>query len=599
MAGDISFPARRLPDEPVSRHALGGYLRTGLRDDALAGLTVAVLGVPQAMAYALIAGIPPVYGLYTAIVACIVASVFGSSRHLVTGPTNALCMVILSITAALPARYGFSAIEIVLLLTFMTGLIQLALGMLRLGGIVRYVSNSVVVGFTAGAGILIAINQLRHVLGIELPGGGSGRTYEVFLSTLRHLPDLNPLALALGVTTAVVAIVLPRLHRRLPGPLLGIVAGTVICAAFGWHLAEWGEWKVWIVRDIQEIQASLDIFGTPQLLREPNLALTRELFFGALAVALLGLIEAASISRAVAASSGQRVNFSREFTGQGLANITGAFFSSFASSGSFTRTALNYKSGARTRMAAVMSAVWTALILLLFAPVANYIPQASLAGLLIVIAWGLVDRRRLAMTWRTGSDSRIVLFGTLVATLVLPLDYAIFVGIGLSILLLLKVTGSIALTQLVPMDGGGYEEVPFGQQRRGPIKIVNMAGDLYFAAAEDVDYQLHQCLSPETQVLILRMKRLCAVGSSAMSMLDHLHDMLRERDVKLVVSGVEESLKGVMTGSGLRQKIGELNIFYADNRLLQSLDLAMARARSLVVSKSPADGRDSKFTGHP
>ncbi len=581
MAGEIA-PA----SHPGS--ATGRYTPADIRADVLAGLTIAVMGVPQAMAYALIAGLPPVYGLYTAISTCIVAALAGSSRHLVTGPTNALSMVILSVTTAIAAPQGLAPIEIVLLLTLMVGLIQLALGLMRLGGIVRYVSNSVVVGFTAGAGVLIILNQLRHVLGITLPGGQTGRTYEVLYYTLQNLPSLNPLALALGGLTALLALYLPRLNRRLPGPLIGILAATGIGYLLGWYQPEWGEWKVRIVGDIQPIQAALDLFHVPQLVRAPDLALTGQLLFGALAIALLGLIEAASIARAVAASSGQRINFSREFAGQGLANLTGSIFSSFAASGSFTRTAICYKAGGRTRVAAIMSAVWTAVILLLFAPVANYIPQASLAGLLIVIAASLVDRERLVLTWRSGVNSRVVLFGTLAATLIMPLDYAIFVGIGLSIIILLGITGTIDLTQLVPLHGGGYEEIPFEQARPATVTIVNLEGDLYFAAVEDLDYEMQRCISPETQVLVLRMKRLRAVGSSAMAMLEHFYELLHARNVRLVVCGIEESLKDVMTGSGLRRRIGELNIFYADNRLLQSLDLAMARARSIVVAPSPS-----------
>jgi SulP family sulfate permease len=190
------------------------------------------MGVPQAMAYALIAGLPPVYGLYTSIATCIVAALMGSSNHLVTGPTNALCMVILSLTAHLPAKYGISLIEIVFLLTFMTGLIQLAFGLLKMGGIVRYVSNSVVVGFTAGAGILIAINQLKNVLGVSLQVHAE-RFHEVLIATLSMLPEANLRALFIGLFTMAAVILLKRLNPKLPGALMAVVGAGLISYLLG------------------------------------------------------------------------------------------------------------------------------------------------------------------------------------------------------------------------------------------------------------------------------------------------------------------------------------------------------------------------------
>ena len=558
---------------------LRNYLGSDLRRDALAGLTVAVMGVPQAMAYALIAGLPPVYGLYTSIVTCIVAAVLGSSNHLVTGPTNALCMVILSLTAHLPEKYGISLIESVFLLTIMTGLIQMGFGLLKMGGIVRYVSNSVVVGFTAGAGILIAANQLKNILGVQLHVHAE-RFHEVIIATVARLPDANLRAVAIGVFTAAAVVLLKRLNPKLPAALIGIVAAAALSAALGWHALESG--NVEIVRDIQPVTGELNRFHIPELILHPNYELTRELGAGALALALLGLIEAASIARAVASQSGQRLNFTREFVGQGAGNIVGGFFSCFAGSGSFTRTAVCFQSGGRTRLAAVFSALWTALTLILLAPLANFIPKASLAGLLVVIAWSMVDKERLKLTWRSGANSRFVLAGTLASTLVLPLEYAIFVGVFLSIVILLRVTGSTDLTQLVQRPDSGFEEVPFNRAAPSEVVTINMEGDLYFAAVEDLDYELVRCLTPRTRVVVLRMKRLRAFGSTAMAILAHYYDLLHLRGIHLVVCGIEDELKKVMTGSGLRNRIGEQNIFYADNKLFQSTELALARAWSIV-----------------
>ena len=553
-----------------------------MKADAVAGLTVAVMGVPQAMAYAVIAELPPVYGLYTAMITCVVAALFGSSNHLVTGPTNALCMVILSLTAHLPAKYGYGAIEIVLLLTFLVGAIQLAFGLLRMGGVIRYVSHSVVIGFTAGAGILIAFNQIKNLIGVNFEERPE-RFYEVVIQTIAHLPQTKPFPLIVGVLTILLVIFIPRLNKKLPGAFIAVVVTAALSYFMGWHMPGMGDGKVEIVKDIEPIKATFaGMFHVPELLVPPPFDLTRELGLGAAALAVLGLIEAASIARAVAGQSGQRLDFNREFIGQGAGNIAGSFFSCFAGSGSFTRTAVCFKSGGRTRMAAIFSAGWTALTILLLADVANYIPKASLAGILVVIAYTMIDKRRLAVTWKSSRHSRLVLFGTLGSTLVLPLEYAIFVGVTLSLVLLLRVTGETDLTQLVPRTDTGFDEVPFERAAPSEVVTVNMEGDLYFAAAEDLDYKMLGCLTSKTRVVILRMKRLRAVGSTAMAILEHFWEILSKRDIHLVVCGIEDDLKSVMTKSGLRNQIGEQNIFYADNKLFQSTELALARAWSIV-----------------
>jgi SulP family sulfate permease len=526
------------------------------------------MGVPQAMAYALIAGLPPVYGLYTAIITCTVAALLGSSNHLVTGPTNALCMVMLSLTAHLPAKHGIDVLESILLLSFLTGVIQIVFGGLRLGGVIRYISTSVVIGFTAGAGILIALNQLKNILGIDISGAHAERSYEVLFATARQVTETNPYALGIGVATAVIMILVGKFSRRLPGGLIAIACVGLFSYFLGLHTQGMDALRVEIVRDIEPIKGSLPAFHIPDLLLQPNYELTRELGFGALALAILGLIEAASISRAVATSSGQRLNFTREFVGQGASNIVGSCFSCFAGSGSFTRTAVCYKSGGRTRMAAVFSAAWTAV--------------ALLAGILVVIAYSMVDKRRLALSWRSAGNARTVLVATLGSTLILPLEWAVFVGVFLSLVHVLRTTGKTDLTQLVARPDVGFDEVPFNRAAESPVVTINMAGDLYFAAAEDLDYELLRCITPKARVVVLRMKRLRAVGSTAMAMLEHFWSILRQRGIYLVVCGIEDELEGVLTRSGVRRNIGEENIFYADNKLFQSTELALARAWSIA-----------------
>ncbi len=573
------------------------YVRTDMRSDTVAGLTVAVMGIPQAMAYAMIAGVPPIYGLYTSFVSCIIGALFGSSKHLVTGPTNASCMVIASLT--LPYIDQSNHLEVVFLLSIMAGFVKLLFGVLRLGGVVRYVSNSVVVGFTAGAGLLIAANQLKKVFGIELEGKPQ-LMYKVLIATARGLSDTNMMAVMLAVLTAVIMIASKKISRKIPGALLGVAFSTAL--VYSLKLYE-GDHAVEIAKDLGDgkgFSNSLMIFHFPDYLQPSGWAegfkIGKTILSGAFAIAILGLIEAASSSRAVAAASGQRLNFTREFTAQGIANIGGAFFQNFAGSGSFTRTALNYQSGGKTRMAAVFSALATGLTIVALAGVADFIPTASLAGMLIVIAYSMVEKHRLKLAMKTGRNSQIVLLVTFAATMVLPLQYAIFVGIFASIAFLLQITGKADLTLLQRRGDGFYDQVPFEEAVPQRIQLVNMEGDLYFAAVENLDYELQSAVTDRTRVVVLRMKRLRAVGSTAMAVLETFYETLEKRGVWLVVCGIETKLEDLLTRSGLRVKIGEQNLFFADNTLFRSTELALARARAILDmeelrEKAKAPGR--------
>ncbi|MFW5870711.1 MAG: SulP family inorganic anion transporter, partial [Candidatus Sumerlaeota bacterium] len=559
------------------------YVRKDLLNDTTAGMTVAVMSIPQSMAYAMIVQVPPIYGLYTSVVGGILGAIFGSSRHLVTGPTNASCMVIASLM--LPYLDEPNKLEIVFLLTFLTGVVKLLFGVLRLGGVVRYVSNSVVVGFTAGAGLLIAANQLQNVIGVKLDGNPQ-LMYRVLIETVKKLPDTNWLAVTLALLTASIMIISRKISHRIPGALLGMGIATALVYLLKLHEASS---PVQIVRDLSrggEIDRSLMIGHFPEYLRpggwKQGFGIAASMASGVVALAILGLIEAASSSRAVAAASGQRLDFSREFMAQGISNIGGAFFQNFPGSGSFVRTALNYQSGGRTRMSAVFSAVATALAILLLAPVANFIPTASLAGLLIIIAYSMVQKHRLLLAMRTSRNSCIVLLTTFAATMVLPLQYAIFVGIFVSIAFLLQITSKTELTVLQRRGDGLYDQMPLEESTPHPIQLVNMEGDLYFAAVENLDYALQSVVTEKTRVVVLRMKRLRAVGSTAMAVLETFYQALDKQNLWLVVCGIEPKLEDLLTRSGLRAKIGEQNLFFADNTLFRSTELAMARARAIL-----------------
>ena len=583
MIAAASVPGTILKTIVAFLRSLPPYIRKDFRFDASSAMTIAVLGIPQAMAFASIAGLPPVTGLYTSIVSCVLAALFGSSSHLVTGPSNVTCMMIFSVSAHLAVRYSISPLEIALLLAFLSGLLQLTFGLLKMGGTVKFISNSVVMGFTTGAAILIAVNQLWDFLGMRVARSGSSQLFSSLGDTFLSYTHINPLGLFVAALTLFLVVILKRRFPKLPAPLIALLTATLLVFILGLSRDTMGAFRVVVVGDESRISGNLSLWYFPRLLRRPNWSLISEVATSAFSIGILGLIQSASIARSLATQSGQRIDFNREFVAQGIANTVGSFFQCFPSAGSFNRSAVCLQAGGKTRMAPLLSGIITAIFLVWLGPLTNYIPKPAFAGLLMATAFYMIDTKRFLMIWRTSRNSKLVLGGTLAATLLFSLQNAVFIGVFLSIATLLHVTGKPDLTQLMQRPDGGFEEVPFKKAGKYTVALVNLEGDFYFAAVDDLDYELMQCITTETRVVVLRMKRLRAIGSSAMSMLDHFHDLLEEKGIRLVICGIEDELRKLLTVSGLRKKLGEQNIFYADNRIFQSTELALARARSLVA----------------
>jgi len=552
------------------RKAVGtarNYTRDSLSADIVAGLTVAVVALPQSMAYALIAGVPAVYGLYTAIVAGIIGAAFGSSRHLNSGPTNATSLMFASTMAAIPAIYTnrLPPAEMVFLLTLMVGAFKLAFGLLRLGSLVNYISNSVIVGFTAGAGILIAGNQIKNFLGVEVPAGLS--FFDTVRDTFRVADTANPYTVVIAAGTLVAVLVTWRINRRLPAPLIAVIGAAV--AVFALDL----EGKA--VKTIGDIPRSLPPFHMVKV----DIEVARAMVSGAIAMAIVGLMEATSISKAIAGRSGQRLNSNREFTAQGLANIIGAFFTNFASSGSPTRSVVAYGSGGKTRIAGVLSGVFVAIVVLVFGPMARYIPIAALAGLLMVIAVRMVSREQMLLAWRAGRGSAAVMLTTLVATLTLRLDYAIYLGVVLSLLLFIRRSSAMHITRLVPLAEGRYNEVPIEgtdeTEIAGQSVIINVAGEMFFGAMEGFRRQINAVIDLGPRAIVLRLKRVDHVSSTAIATLDRLRERLEERGITFVICGVSEELLGTLRSSGFLDRFGGHRVIKAESCIFDSTQAAL------------------------
>ena len=391
--------------------------RASLRQDAIAGLTGALIVLPQGIAYAAIAGLPPEYGLYCAIGPAIVAALFGSSWHLVSGPTAAISIVVFSALAPLAAPGSPQYILLALTLGFLVGAIQLAIGLARLGRLAHHISHSVVVGFTSGAAFLIAASQLKHFFGLK------GVTASGFFGQLWQTTGLLQQAqwqiAAVGALALGAAVASRCIHRGVPHMIVGMVAASALAAWMGG------------VPTVGELPAALPRLSLPSF--EP--ALWSQLALSAAIIAVLGLTEAIAISRSVALRSAQTIDSNQEVVGQGLSNLVGSFLSGYPSSGSFTRSGLNYDAGAKTPLAAVFASVFLMIILALIARWITYLPMAAMAGILFLVAWGLIDRKEIVAIFRGPRHEQLVLLVTFVATLVVQLEYAVFIGIAVSLLL--------------------------------------------------------------------------------------------------------------------------------------------------------------------
>ena len=419
---------------------LPGVTREDLKLDFMAGLAGAIIVLPQGVAFATIAGMPPQYGLYAGMVPAIIAALFGSSRHLVSGPTTAASIVLFSALSIHAVPGSGEYVALALTLTFLVGVFELALGLARMGTLVNFISHSVVVGFTAGAALLIAAKQLKHFFGIEMPQGG--HFHNIIMAFIHEFANINPYVMAVGLVTLLSAIAIKRWFPKWPYLIIAMLLGSVVALLldrlFGAQVTQ--------IATVGALPAELPPLSVPNL----SLDHIRAMAPTALAVTLFALTEAVSIGRSLAARGGYRIDGNQEFIGQGLSNIFGSFFSGYVATGSFNRSGLNFEAGARTPLSAVFAGSLLMLIVLLVAPLAAYLPKATMAGVLFVVAYGLIDFTQIKHTLMASRRETGVLAVTFFSALFLELEFAIFAGVLLSLVLYLQRVSKPAIRRRVP-----------------------------------------------------------------------------------------------------------------------------------------------------
>lgn len=544
------------------------YAQRHFSADLTAGFTVAVVAIPQSMSFALIAGLNPIYGLYTSVVTTIVGSLIGKSPSLSTGPTNAVSLVVASTLAPFADESPDAELARLFTLTLLVGLFQLAMGLLNLGDVSRFVSNAVMVGFITGAGALIAVGQLGNLMGVSAPRAGDAIT--IIYDAVKTLPDVNLNALGIGLLTAWLVVGLRRTPLKAGASLLAVIIVSALVPAFDLEAN-----GVRLVREIAEIPRGLPALTPLQPIDIPDMAPK------ALALALLGLVQSVSIVQSLAYTTREHPEPSREFIAQGAANAIGAFFQCMPGGGSLSRTAVNVAAGAHTRVAGVVSGLVVAGVLVSLAPLAERIPMPALAGLLIFTAVDMMNWRRVALVWRTARTSRTVFLTTFVATLLLPLEYSIYLGAFLSIMNYLQASSHPQITQLVPANGS-FREVPLPAKvpSHYPI-LISVTGYLHFAAIHDIEKRLTALSEIDRPIIILRMRATSLLGSTAISFLEAMLKLIQEHNGALILCGVEPGVAKTLDRSGLLDKLGHENLFYASDMLLESTREALERAREI------------------
>ena len=530
------------------------YNRGDLRADLVAGLTIGAILLPQGIAFALVAGLPPEMGLYAAVVAAIVAALWGSSNHLHTGPTNAASILVLSTLLPL-AEPGTSVyIAAAGLLALLSGVFRLAMGLAGLGMLVNFVSVAVIIGFTAGAGVLILVGELRHLFRLSAPG--SAGLIPSLVNLAQQLSSAHLASVAIGLGTLSLVLLVPRIAPRFPSSLVALVAATAAVGVL--RLDRYG------VRIIGELKG-----GLPPLAHLPLLdyELVAQVATGALAVAAIGLVEATAIARSIASQTGQRLDNNQEFVGQGLANIACGILSGFPCSGSFNRSALTFKAAARTPMASVISGVVVLLAMLFLGPLASFLPRAALAGVLIVAAYGMIDRAEIVRIWNGARGDAWIMIVTLGTALFLPLQFAVLAGILLSLAYYILKTSAPRVISVVPDDNFRHWTAQDPKPGCPQLGVIDIRGDLYFGAVGHIEQaiQRHSALHPRQRFLLLRLHGVHHCDISGIHGLENIVRSYRERGGDVFMVRVDPAVLRLMRTTGFYAFLGADNFLSEDH----------------------------------
>ena len=528
------------------------------KDDLIAGITGTIIVIPQAVAFAMIAGLPPIYGFYTAMITPIVAALFGSSYHLISGPTTAISIVVYSTLVKFvnPETDLESFISLAFVLTFLAGLFQLAMGLLRMGKLVNFVSHSVIIGFTAGAGILIAFKQLKHVFGLAVPQGST--IYEILDYIVKHISETNWYVFIVAVGTLLIALIVRYFIKPLSRyyMLIAMILGSLLALLLGNDSNG--------IETVGTLPSNLPPFRIPDLSYDNINALSS----GAMVLALLGLIEAVAIGRSISLRTHQRIDGNQEFIGQGMSNLVASFFSSYAGSGSFTRSGVNHQAGAKTPFSAILASIFLMVVLLLFAGYASYLPKAAMGGIILLVGYNLIDFHHIKQVYKSSGRELIILGITLIGTLFFDLEFALFAGIITSFFFYLERTSkpNIAVLAMDKKKRLINKIRDKNTKECSNLKIIRIDGSLYFGSIEKISaYFTTLYEENEIQHVLISAEGINFIDLAAAEWLSSEIKKWQKNRGGIYLTGLKMVSQGVLIKGGFVEKIGR-HIFFKDKK---------------------------------
>jgi sulfate permease, SulP family len=575
----IPRPRIRLPFLSEIPH----YSREKFRHDLIAGATLTLVSIPQAIGFSLILGLPPMPVIMSVVVGGFVSALFFSSHHHVFGPTTSVSLITAA-TIAGSADLGLHPLQLVAYLAFLIGVTQFIAGLFNFGEVTKFISRSVVVGYTTAIGVTLMASQLGNGMGFHVQAG------ESFLRTIAEVAanaGANQISWwAVGVALLTLGIFegIKRFRPNWPEALLGLAflgAATHALALFNLEI------PFRLVKDEGALTAVLPVLHRLPAVTEQLMILHR-LANTAIAIAIIGMLEATAITKTLAARSGQHLDPNQELMGMGAGNIAAGLFGLPPGSSSFTRSAVNYQTGAASQLSSMLSSVAVLLILFFVTPIFNYIPVPALAAHLMRVGYKLINRAQIRVAVNSTRSDAIVFFTTLGVALFLRLDTAIYVGIGVALALFLRKTSTPMLAEYTFNDSGQLAELPDKARRSHPqISIIHVEGELFFGAADL--FQTHVRLLAEDEnirVFILRMKNARHLDASTVMALESLHDYLSKTKRHLLISGCNSDVCRVLRNSGLMKQLGEENIFPVETNPTVSTKRALQRAKQLLPGKA-------------
>lgn len=544
---------------------LPGYKKEYLSGDFSAGLTVGIMLIPQGMAYAMIAGLPPVYGLYAALVPQVVYAIFGTSRQLGVGPVAMDSLLVAAGVSVIAEAGSQNYISLAILLAFMMGVTQLALGLFRMGFLVNFLSKPVISGFTSAAALIIALNQLKHFVGVDLSGSN---VFTILYEAILKFGEFNWISLVMGTVGILILKNIKKLHKAIPGALVAVVLGIIVVKIF--NLNAHG---VKIVGKVPEglPHFSIPVFGSPHF---------NELIPIATTLALIAFMEAISVAKALQAKhkNEYKLDANQELIGLGMSNVVGSFFSCYPTTGGFSRSAVNEQSGAKTNLAALISASLVALTLLFLTPLFYYLPKSILAAIIMVAVFGLIDIKFPVTLWKTKKEDLLMLLIAFGVTLGFGIKEGIGVSVAISLLAMIYRSTKPHYAVLGKMpDSKEYRNIERFKDVviRKDILIIRYDADLYFAntshfmeaLSEEVDKK-----GNDLKLVILHGGSIAHIDTTAYQALSEFIEHMAKNNVEVYLAYVIGPTRDFLRKAGLGNMLGEEKCFLDIDSAIKTYD---------------------------